>query len=112
MPPTWQRLVRFLATDGRTYYGDAVLPRGTTDIGKARQAKLIKGSPFQKYTVTNEVMVSLDIISSLRQFLTRQDIRKLLCPLAREDAGTVRCLGLNYEQHAKEVPLPFCLDPI
>lgn len=30
----------------------------------------------------------------------------LLAPLAREDVKTVRCLGLNYEQHAKEVTSP------
>jgi hypothetical protein len=33
------------------------------------------------------------------------DIRLLLTPLAWEDVKTVRCLGLNYEQHAKEVYL-------
>lgn len=33
-------------------------------------------------------------------------MRLLLAPLAREDVKTVRCLGLNYEQHAKEVPPP------
>lgn len=30
-------------------------------------------------------------------------MRLLLAPLAREEVKTVRCLGLNYEQHAKEV---------
>jgi hypothetical protein len=34
------------------------------------------------------------------------DIRLLLAPLALEDIKTVRCLGLNYEQHAKEVWYP------
>ena len=34
------------------------------------------------------------------------DIRLLLAPLANEDVKTVRCLGLNYEQHAKEVGIP------
>jgi hypothetical protein len=33
------------------------------------------------------------------------DIRLLLAPLALEDVKTVRCLGLNYEQHAKEVSI-------
>lgn len=32
-----------------------------------------------------------------------QDVRLLLAPLAREDVKTVRCLGLNYSQHAIEV---------
>lgn len=79
--------MRFLAKDGRTYYGDAVLPQGVTDIAKARQAKVIKGEIFGEHKVTEEV----------------KDIRMLLAPLALEDVKTVRCLGLNYEQHAKEV---------
>jgi len=82
--------VRFLAKDGRTYYGDAILPRGVTDIAKATQAKVIKGEIFGKHNVTDQV----------------QDIRLLLAPLAVEDVKTVRCLGLNYEQHAKEVGYP------
>ncbi|TVY87551.1 Fumarylacetoacetate hydrolase domain-containing protein, partial [Lachnellula willkommii] len=88
-----QRLVRFLAKDGRTYYGDAILPHGTTDIAKAKQAKVIRGEIFGKHDVTDQVA----------------DIRKLLAPLAFEDVKTVRCLGLNYEQHAKEVFPPHAL---
>jgi 2-keto-4-pentenoate hydratase/2-oxohepta-3-ene-1,7-dioic acid hydratase in catechol pathway len=30
------------------------------------------------------------------------DVKMLLAPLARSDIRTVRCLGLNYAQHAKE----------
>ncbi len=82
-----QRLVRFLAKDGRTYYGDAILPHGVTDIAKAKQAKIIQGQIFGKHDVTDQVA----------------DIRLLLAPLALEDIKTVRCLGLNYEQHANEV---------
>jgi len=65
-----------------------VLPRGVTDISKAKQARIVKGDIFGKHGVTNEVA----------------DIRLLLAPLALEDVHTVRCLGLNYELHAKEVP--------
>lgn len=82
-----QRLVRFLARDGRTYYGDAVLPRGVSDISRAKQARVLKGDIFGKHHVTDQVA----------------DIRLLLAPLALEDVRTVRCLGLNYELHAKEV---------
>ncbi|EHL03241.1 putative Fumarylacetoacetate hydrolase domain-containing protein 2A [Glarea lozoyensis 74030] len=84
--PTFQRLVRFLAKDGKTYYGDAILPQGVTDISKAKQAKIIRGEIFGKHEVTDRLA----------------DIRLLLAPLAMEDVKTVRCLGLNYEQHAKE----------
>lgn len=33
-------------------------------------------------------------------------MKLLLAPLARRDIGTVRCLGLNYAQHARESNLP------
>ncbi|PMD52198.1 uncharacterized protein K444DRAFT_648063 [Hyaloscypha bicolor E] len=93
---TFSRLIRFLAKDGRTYYGDAILPDGVTDIAKAKQAKIIRGQIFGKYDVTDQV----------------EDIRLLLAPLALDDAKTVRCLGLNYEQHAKESNLPIPKFPV
>ena len=40
------------------------------------------------------------------------DVRLLLAPLAREDVRTVRCLGLNYEQHAKEAKMPIPKYPV
>jgi hypothetical protein len=58
-----------------------------SDISKAKQAKIIQGQIFGKHEVTDQIT----------------DIRLLLAPLAPEDVKTVRCLGLNYEQHAKEV---------
>ncbi|KAL1879916.1 hypothetical protein VTK73DRAFT_6612 [Phialemonium thermophilum] len=88
--PSFSRLVRFLARDGRTYYGDAILPRGVTDISKARQAHIITGDIFGKHDVTDQVA----------------DIRLLLAPLAPEDVRSVRCLGLNYSLHAKESGFP------
>ncbi|TVY28924.1 Fumarylacetoacetate hydrolase domain-containing protein [Lachnellula hyalina] len=94
--PSFSRLIRFLAKDGRTYYGDAILPHGTVDIAKATQAKIIRGEIFGKHDVTDQVA----------------DIRKLLAPLAFEDVKTVRCLGLNYEQHAKESNMPIPKFPI
>ncbi|KAJ5973998.1 hypothetical protein N7481_011208 [Penicillium waksmanii] len=93
-PP--QRLIHFLAKDGQIYYGDAILPNGTSDIAHATQAKVIKGDIFSQYRITDQIA----------------DIRMLLSPLARKDIGTVRCLGLNYEQHAKESNLPIPKYPI
>jgi len=93
---SFSRLVRFLAKDGRTYYGDAILPHGVTDIAKAKQAKIIQGMIFGKHDVTEEVA----------------DIRLLLAPLALEDVKTVRCLGLNYEKHAIESNLPIPKYPV
>ncbi|KAL2020742.1 hypothetical protein VTK56DRAFT_8042 [Thermocarpiscus australiensis] len=94
--PAFSRLVRFLARDGRTYYGDAILPRGVTDISKARRARVVKGDIFGKHDVTDQVL----------------DIRLLLAPLAPEDVRTVRCLGLNYAAHAKESKMPIPQYPV
>jgi 2-keto-4-pentenoate hydratase/2-oxohepta-3-ene-1,7-dioic acid hydratase in catechol pathway len=41
-----------------------------------------------------------------------QDVRLLLAPLDRPDIKTVRCLGLNYEQHAKESNMPLPKYPV
>lgn len=92
----FSRLVRFLAKDGRTYYGDAILPSGVTDISQAKQARVVTGNIFGKHEVTDEVA----------------DIRLLLSPLAPEDVRTVRCLGLNYALHAKESGLPLPKYPV
>ncbi|KAM0802812.1 hypothetical protein BDR22DRAFT_842403 [Usnea florida] len=92
----FSRLVRFLAKDGKIYYGDAILPKGVNDIGGARQARVIKGDVFGDYNLTEQVT----------------DVRLLLAPLASEDVKTVRCLGLNYEQHAKESNMPLPKYPV
>ncbi|KAI9809864.1 MAG: hypothetical protein M1825_000297 [Sarcosagium campestre] len=78
------RLVRFLAKNGKVYYGDAILPPGVSDIAKITHARVIQGDIFGNY----------------------REVRLLLAPLAKEDIKTVRCLGLNYEQHAKETNMP------
>lgn len=82
-----QRLVRFLSKTDEVLTGDAILPEGETNIAKAKKAKVITGDIFGKYEVTDQVA----------------DIRLLLAPLSLDQVRTVRCLGLNYEQHAKEV---------
>ncbi len=61
-----------------------------TDIAKAKHARIVTGDIFGRHEVTDQVA----------------DIRLLLSPLAPEDVRTVRCLGLNYAQHAKEVRSP------
>ena len=53
----FSRLVRFLAKDGKIYYGDAILPKGVNDIGGARQARVIKGNVFGEHNVTEQIAV-------------------------------------------------------
>ncbi|KEQ98075.1 hypothetical protein AUEXF2481DRAFT_2971 [Aureobasidium subglaciale EXF-2481] len=92
----FSRLVRFLAKDGKTYYGDALLPSGATDLTGVAQAKVIQGTPWGQHHVTERIL----------------DVQRLLAPLAREDIRTVRCLGLNYEQHAIESNMPIPKYPV
>ncbi|KAL6830761.1 hypothetical protein J3E69DRAFT_327714 [Trichoderma sp. SZMC 28015] len=90
MSTRFTRLIRFLAKDGRTYYGDAILPQGVSDVAKAQRARIIEGDIFGKYNVTDQEV----------------GVRLLLAPLAQSHVKTVRCLGLNYAKHAKESNLP------
>lgn len=92
----FQRLVRFIAKDGKTYMGDAILPRGVDDAGKATHAHVIHGNVFGEHRVTND----------------RLEIQQLLCPLPRDAVRTVRCLGLNYGQHARELNNPLPQHPV
>ncbi|MCJ1399653.1 hypothetical protein MMC11_002855 [Xylographa trunciseda] len=94
--PTFSRLVRFLAKDGKTYYGDAILPKGVNDIAKITQARIIKGDIFGKHDVTDQVA----------------EVKTLLAPLDNKDVGSVRCLGLNYAKHAKEANMTLPSYPI
>ncbi|KAA8912492.1 Fumarylacetoacetase-like protein [Sphaerosporella brunnea] len=92
----FQRLIRFLATDGRIYYGDAMLPRGVSDLNKATKARVIDGDIFAAHTVTDRVV----------------SVEHLLAPLSQSQVGTVRCLGLNYANHAKEAGMPLPKTPV
>lgn len=85
-----------MAKDGRIYYGDAILPNGVSDIGKAKKARLIKGDIFGQHEVVDQEL----------------DIRLLLSPLDPKHVNTVRCLGLNYALHAKEGGMPIPKFPV
>ncbi|KAK7206273.1 fumarylacetoacetate hydrolase [Myxozyma melibiosi] len=82
----FNRFVRFISTDGKTYTGDAILPPGTDDARLATKAIVITGDILGDYTVTNEI----------------KDIKQLLSPLSWDQIPNVRLLGLNYEKHAIE----------
>ncbi|ODV96658.1 hypothetical protein PACTADRAFT_1245 [Pachysolen tannophilus NRRL Y-2460] len=93
---SFSRLVRFIAKNGRTYYGDAILPEGVSDSSLAKKAFVISGDVFSDYIVTNEV----------------QEIGQLLSPLSFSDIQTVRLLGMNYRKHAIEINTPIPKYPV
>lgn len=96
----WNRLIRFVATDGKIYYGEPLVPEGE-DVGKAArkgkalEAKKLAGDIFSsEATLTNEVV----------------GVQKLLGPLDRSQVPLIRCVGLNYMKHireAKRTPPPY-----
>ncbi|KAH7028667.1 hypothetical protein B0J12DRAFT_683338 [Macrophomina phaseolina] len=103
MRTAWQRLIRFVATDGRTLYGEPILPSPDFDLGNTRpdtnlKAKIISGKDL--FDTTGATHVTEEIVT----------VQKLLGPLAQEDVPIVRCIGLNYKTHIKEAgrtPPPF-----
>ena len=84
------RLVRFLATDGKVYYGDAA------GAGHPTRARVISGDIFGQYSLGEDW----------------KEIRTLMCPIDPAQVRTVRGIGLNYLTHAKETGLPVPQFPI
>lgn len=90
----WKRLIRFIATDGRTLRGEPILPSPETDLGfiteaDQLQARVIEGSDI--YDTTGATRVTDEIVT----------VKTMLGPLAQSDVPILRCVGLNYAKHSK-----------
>lgn len=93
MAVVWERLIRFVATDGRILRGDPILPTpdfdlGTTTADTNLKAKVILGS--DPYDTTGLTSLSDEIVT----------VKSLLGPLAQDDVPILRCVGLNYAKHS------------
>jgi hypothetical protein len=89
----WERLIRFVATDGRVLRGEPILPSPDFDLGNTTaetklQAKIISGSDI--YDTTGATKVTEEVAT----------VKELLGPLAQEDVPILRCVGLNYAKHS------------
>ncbi|PVH68845.1 hypothetical protein DL98DRAFT_661983 [Cadophora sp. DSE1049] len=101
----WQRLIRFVTTDGRMLRGEPILPYPGFDLGQTTaatnlKAKIITGDDI--YDTTGKTKVTKDVVT----------VQQLLGPLAIADVPILRCVGLNYAKHIKEAgrtppPFPF-----
>lgn len=94
MKVVWQRLIRFVATDGRILRGEPILPSPNFDIGSTTeetrlQAKVIVGDDI--YDTTGKTKVTEEIAT----------VRKLLGPLTQNEVPILRCVGLNYAKHSQ-----------
>ncbi|CDR45107.1 CYFA0S16e02234g1_1 [Cyberlindnera fabianii] len=87
---SFKRLIRFIAADGKTYFGDAIISSTVTDPRLVTEAYKISGDVFSKHEVTSEVL----------------QIKELLSPLDSSVIRTVRMIGMNYKRHCKEINLP------
>ncbi|KFY47381.1 hypothetical protein V494_00006 [Pseudogymnoascus sp. VKM F-4513 (FW-928)] len=99
--PIWNRFVRFIGEDGNKYCGEPV--DSELDVGLAMEqnepvmVKLLSGtSALDCNTVfTGEVVRA----------------REILTPITPIEAGTIRCIGLNYTDHAAEMKLALPTNP-
>jgi len=92
----WTRLIRFVAAE-----------TGQVHIGEPVDAKLDVGAAYR----LNNSIKAYEILGSTLDpsaQLTRNvlTVKDLLAPLSREQMGIVRCLGLNFSDHAAEAKMP------
>jgi hypothetical protein len=94
MAPNWDRLIRFLATDGRELRGEPILPSPDFDVGtttaetglKARVIAVANNDIFDPATkVTDE----------------EATVKQLLGPVTQAEVPIIRCIGLNFIKHSK-----------
>jgi hypothetical protein len=97
MTVAWNRLIRFVATDGRILRGEPILPSPDFDLGNTTsetqlKAKIISGNDL--YDTSGATKVTDEIAT----------VKKLLGPLAQADVPILRCVGLNYAKHSMSLP--------
>jgi hypothetical protein len=93
MAPNWDRLIRFIATDGREVRGEPILPSPDFDIGttvaegglRAKVIAVANNDIFDPATKVTEEEVTVE---------------KLLGPVTQEEVPIIRCIGLNFIKHS------------
>ncbi|KAF2136491.1 uncharacterized protein K452DRAFT_292340 [Aplosporella prunicola CBS 121167] len=101
MAPNWTHLIRFIAKeDGQIHLGQ-IDPSAYPDVGLATfegkdvAAKLVHGSLFDGVVTERTLHVA-----------------QLLSPISYDQVPLVRCMGLNYHDHAHEAKMPIPDTPI
>ncbi|KAL1593635.1 hypothetical protein SLS59_009149 [Nothophoma quercina] len=95
MAPNWDRLIRFIATDGRELRGQPILPSPDFDVGtttestglKAKVISVANGDVFDPATKVTDEEVT---------------VKKLLGPVTVDEVPIIRCIGLNFIKHIQE----------
>lgn len=95
IPTQWTRLIRFVAAETkRVHIGQPVNPN--LDVGIAAANR----QPITAYEIMGSTLDSSAQLT--KQVLT---VDTLLSPLSNDQIKLVRCLGLNYSDHAAEANL-------
>ncbi|CVL05045.1 related to bifunctional 4-hydroxyphenylacetate degradation enzyme [Fusarium mangiferae] len=98
----FKRLVRFVpkSAPSSILIGEPV--QALLDVGLAsREGKEIAVNVFSGRSV----------LSPGSRTDRTESVERLLSPLAQDEVGTIRCIGLNYVQHAKEVKMDIPIIP-
>ncbi|TPX34926.1 hypothetical protein SmJEL517_g02590 [Synchytrium microbalum] len=90
----WTRLIRFVAQDGQTYFGQPTSVDSKGYLPSGIKARVITGNPLGSYKITDQVV----------------EVKTLLAPLER--VPIFICIGLNYRKHAAEAGMPTPPHPI
>ncbi|KDR84144.1 hypothetical protein GALMADRAFT_236818 [Galerina marginata CBS 339.88] len=91
----WSRLIRFVAAEtSRVHIGQPV--DAGLDVGLAA----FKGTPIKAFEIIGSALDPAAHVSN--NVLT---VSKLLSPLSNDEIKVVRCLGLNYSDHAAEAKM-------
>ncbi|CAN9310122.1 unnamed protein product [Alternaria alternata] len=95
MAPNWDRLIRFIATDGRELRGQPILPSADFDVGTTTEETGLKAKVID---VENN-----DIFDSATKVTDEEvTVKKLLGPVTVDEVPIIRCIGLNFIKHIQE----------
>ncbi|KAF8834737.1 hypothetical protein BDN67DRAFT_975794 [Paxillus ammoniavirescens] len=98
----WTRLIRFVAAEtAQVHIGQPVDPK--LDVGLAA---------WNKQTIKAYEIVGSALDPAAQVTNTILTVKELLAPLSREELKVVRCLGLNYSDHAAETKMAKPAAPI
>ncbi|WVQ87874.1 hypothetical protein IAS59_001605 [Cryptococcus gattii] len=93
---SFSRLVRFIPKSSSTpLIGEPV--NADLDVGLAA---------YESKPIEVEVFSGTSVLKPGEKTGKKEIVERLLSPLAQSEVGTIRCIGLNYVNHAKEVNLP------
>ena len=94
MKVAWERLIRFVATDGRILRGQPILPSPNYDLGNHKEEDGLKANVI----VGKDIFNTDGVTKVTDEVIT---VKQILGPLAAEDVPILRCIGLNYAGHSK-----------